>query len=88
MYVCGYVCIYIRIYVCMKVTFTRRHVVPHYNVAAHSKRREIMPVKTQSFGYVRDAHSYDMPSPQVLRERERERERRERERDRENSAQI
>ena len=51
-----------------RVTFIRRHVVPHYTAALQgtSHRHKVLPVKTQSFGYIRDPHSYDMPAPQVL----------------------
>jgi len=47
-----------------QVNYVRRHVVPHYTTISHTKHKQVHAVKTQQFGYVRDAHSFDMPLPQ------------------------
>ena len=49
-------------YKCVK--FVRRHAVPHYTTASHARHTQIHDVKRPAFGYVRDAHSYDMKCPQ------------------------
>ena len=47
-----------------RVNYVRRHAVPHYTTLSHTKSKQVSPVKTQRFGYVRDFHSYDMKCPQ------------------------
>ena len=59
--------IIIRTIYVLQVSFVRRHMLPHYNTIHHVKGRQVHPVKTQRFGYVRDPHSYDMAFPQVLK---------------------
>ncbi len=47
-----------------QVSFVRRQVLPYYKSATQPKATQVQPVKTQRFGYVRDAHTYDMRFPQ------------------------
>ena len=47
------------------VKFARRHALPHYSTLPHTPSRQAEPVKAVGFGFIRDARSYDLPSPQA-----------------------